>query len=369
MVRRDLAPRIAALVEYCTRNAFAPRGAAQRTVSEVAVGALVRSPFGVDRRCAASAGPTRVRPASTTQRQASRARATRACERTGAGEEDMVFPEIQTKDLHLNCRIVRECPEVRGADDEIRTRDIDLGKVALYQLSYIRTPPCRDDADDTQCVRRPAGTLPCPVAPVSSRQSAHGASASQPARSTVRPRWWTPGRRTGSRSAAGRWRRRARRSPRRSRCRPAAPRLSSSCSMRAGAEDHRGHRRAGPPARPARPAPSSRPGRRPPRAPRRRRPRSAGRRAPVVGLDAALRVLAQPGRAGRPLVLRVLAGQPAAAERATTAAARGRRPGTTARSPTRSRGPAGCTAAAGSPARPAAARRRASTVFCTCQPV
>ena len=28
---------------------------------------------------------------------------------------------------------------VSGADDEIRTRDIDLGKVALYQLSYIRT--------------------------------------------------------------------------------------------------------------------------------------------------------------------------------------------------------------------------------------
>jgi hypothetical protein len=27
-----------------------------------------------------------------------------------------------------------------GADDEIRTRDIDLGKVALYQLSYIRRP-------------------------------------------------------------------------------------------------------------------------------------------------------------------------------------------------------------------------------------
>jgi hypothetical protein len=26
-----------------------------------------------------------------------------------------------------------------GADDETRTRDIDLGKVALYQLSYIRT--------------------------------------------------------------------------------------------------------------------------------------------------------------------------------------------------------------------------------------
>jgi hypothetical protein len=30
---------------------------------------------------------------------------------------------------------------LRGADDEIRTRDIDLGKVALYQLSYIRTEP------------------------------------------------------------------------------------------------------------------------------------------------------------------------------------------------------------------------------------
>ena len=28
-----------------------------------------------------------------------------------------------------------------GADDETRTRDIDLGKVALYQLSYIRMPP------------------------------------------------------------------------------------------------------------------------------------------------------------------------------------------------------------------------------------
>ena len=28
--------------------------------------------------------------------------------------------------------------EMNGADDETRTRDIDLGKVALYQLSYIR---------------------------------------------------------------------------------------------------------------------------------------------------------------------------------------------------------------------------------------
>ncbi len=27
----------------------------------------------------------------------------------------------------------------RRADDEIRTRDIHLGKVVLYQLSYVRT--------------------------------------------------------------------------------------------------------------------------------------------------------------------------------------------------------------------------------------
>ncbi len=32
-----------------------------------------------------------------------------------------------------------------GADDEIRTRDIDLGKVALYQLSYIRMPAWADE--------------------------------------------------------------------------------------------------------------------------------------------------------------------------------------------------------------------------------
>ena len=31
----------------------------------------------------------------------------------------------------------------RGADDETRTRDINLGKVALYQLSYVRR--CDED--------------------------------------------------------------------------------------------------------------------------------------------------------------------------------------------------------------------------------
>ena len=32
-----------------------------------------------------------------------------------------------------------ELPFFIGADDEIRTRDIHLGKVVLYQLSYVRT--------------------------------------------------------------------------------------------------------------------------------------------------------------------------------------------------------------------------------------
>jgi hypothetical protein len=28
--------------------------------------------------------------------------------------------------------------EFKGAEDEVRTRDLNLGKVALYQLSYFR---------------------------------------------------------------------------------------------------------------------------------------------------------------------------------------------------------------------------------------
>src|SRR6476620_9455748 len=43
---------------------------------------------------------------------------------------------------------------MRGADDETRTRDIDLGKVALYQLSYIRTSRCRDVGNSTRCEGR-----------------------------------------------------------------------------------------------------------------------------------------------------------------------------------------------------------------------
>jgi hypothetical protein len=34
----------------------------------------------------------------------------------------------------------------RGADNEIRTRDLNLGKVALYQLSYVRISLSKADA-------------------------------------------------------------------------------------------------------------------------------------------------------------------------------------------------------------------------------
>ena len=41
--------------------------------------------------------------------------------------------------LHLqDVSGIRNCKEKFGAGDEIRTRDINLGKVALYQLSYSR---------------------------------------------------------------------------------------------------------------------------------------------------------------------------------------------------------------------------------------
>ena len=30
-----------------------------------------------------------------------------------------------------------------GAGNEVRTRDLNLGKVALYQLSYTRSMPCQ----------------------------------------------------------------------------------------------------------------------------------------------------------------------------------------------------------------------------------
>ncbi len=44
------------------------------------------------------------------------------------------------------------CAEKNGAVDEARTRDLNLGKVALYQLSYYRTHGAlgRNRTTDTQ---------------------------------------------------------------------------------------------------------------------------------------------------------------------------------------------------------------------------
>ena len=48
--------------------------------------------------------------------------------------------ELATSTVRQSVALQRDHPRRNrtGADDEIRTRDIDLGKVALYQLSYIR---------------------------------------------------------------------------------------------------------------------------------------------------------------------------------------------------------------------------------------
>src|SRR6188474_515269 len=53
----------------------------------------------------------------------------------GSGADD----EIRTRDIDVEQSVALSATGI-GADDEIRTRDIDLGKVALYQLSYIRMP-------------------------------------------------------------------------------------------------------------------------------------------------------------------------------------------------------------------------------------
>ena len=39
-------------------------------------------------------------------------------------------------------RGLENSPNLHGANDETRTRDPDLGKVVLYQLSYIRIYQC-----------------------------------------------------------------------------------------------------------------------------------------------------------------------------------------------------------------------------------
>ncbi len=47
-----------------------------------------------------------------------------------------------------------------GADDEARTRDLNLGKVALYQLSYVRSAPWRE-SNYTQPRSRASRTAAC----------------------------------------------------------------------------------------------------------------------------------------------------------------------------------------------------------------
>ncbi len=47
-----------------------------------------------------------------------------------------------------------------GADDEVRTRDLNLGKVALYQLSYVRSAPWRG-SNYTQPRSRASRTAAC----------------------------------------------------------------------------------------------------------------------------------------------------------------------------------------------------------------
>ncbi len=47
-----------------------------------------------------------------------------------------------------------------GADDQVRTGDLNLGKVALYQLSYVRVAPWRED-NYTQPRSRARRTAAC----------------------------------------------------------------------------------------------------------------------------------------------------------------------------------------------------------------
>jgi hypothetical protein len=47
-----------------------------------------------------------------------------------------------------------------GADDQVRTGDLNLGKVALYQLSYVRTAPWRE-SNYTQPRSRARRTAEC----------------------------------------------------------------------------------------------------------------------------------------------------------------------------------------------------------------
>ena len=88
-------------------------------------GAVTRTPTGRERRAAE-------RTARTTTPCAWAVRRRRDVER-------MTRLELATSTVGRASRSARRPGDRRGADDETRTRDIDLGKVALYQLSYIRS--------------------------------------------------------------------------------------------------------------------------------------------------------------------------------------------------------------------------------------
>ncbi len=49
------------------------------------------------------------------------------------GSRDPIFNRNRAKKIRIICMI-----RMNGAEDETRTRDPDLGKVVLYQLSYFR---------------------------------------------------------------------------------------------------------------------------------------------------------------------------------------------------------------------------------------
>jgi hypothetical protein len=75
-----------------------------------------------------------------------------------------------------------------GADDGIRTRDPHLGKVVLYQLSHVRTPPRGTQSLGTGTLAfngRPSGAGQAPVEPNPPSPRVEGGSSSTQAGRTV----------------------------------------------------------------------------------------------------------------------------------------------------------------------------------------
>ena len=66
------------------------------------------------------------------------------CAETKKDAEASIFNDLQTS--------MELCRSIYGAGNETRTRDPDLGKVVLYQLSYSRK--WRPLGDSNPCYRR-----------------------------------------------------------------------------------------------------------------------------------------------------------------------------------------------------------------------